>query len=93
MIQTTKGQARVKVGFNPSEDTYITRLKEGTAKLIDSLEALQFNKDEKNIAPEFNRLKAIAQTKYEEACMWAVKCRTLHTDFPSKVNKNELSNS
>lgn len=85
----TKGKSRVRVSFNPSEDTFVAVLKEETAKLIDRLEDL---KEPEAEVGEFKRLIALAQTAYEEACMWAVKARTLHTKYPTNgVEESENS--
>ena len=63
-MEPTLGDRRVRRSFNPSGDDVVDGLKEMTAILIDRCEAL------KDMDP---RLAAMAQTAYEEACMWAVK--------------------
>lgn len=63
----TRGQYRVGSDFNPSGNSEIEQIKGVTATLIDNLE---WHKDR---SPEIDRLIALAQTKYEEACMFAVK--------------------
>lgn len=63
----TLGQKRVRVSFNPSENTNVRAIKEKTAELIDIVETI------KNNDP---RLAALAQTHYEDAAMWAVKLAT-----------------
>jgi len=70
----TLGEIRVRTQFNPAAETgkgdvaeVVEALKQGTATVINLLETLK-DKDP--------RLAAIAQTKYEEACMWAVKLAT-----------------
>lgn len=63
----TAGEQRVRTQFNPSADGVVDQLKQKTAELIDLCEELK-GKDP--------RLAAIAQTKYEEAAMWAVKAAT-----------------
>ena len=63
----TEGERRVRVSFNPSGDGVVGLIKNRTADLIDICETLKA-KDP--------RLAALAQTKYEEACMWAVKAAT-----------------
>lgn len=70
---TTIGHVRVRSGFNPSEREVVKQMKARTALLIDTLEAL---KTEDGHDP---RLISIAQTKYEEAVMWAVKAATANT--------------
>jgi hypothetical protein len=67
----TRGEYKVGISFNPSNDTDVSILKENTALLIDTLDV---DVDPDN--PEAQRCKAIAQTKYEEACMWGVKAIT-----------------
>jgi hypothetical protein len=61
------GASRVRESFNPSKDNVVDKLKRYTADLIDLCE------DFKQLDP---RLAALAQTAYEEACMWAVKAAT-----------------
>jgi hypothetical protein len=61
------GAARVRESFNPSQDNVVDKIKRQTADLIDLCEDL------KQLDP---RLAALAQTAYEEAAMWAVKCAT-----------------
>ena len=62
----TKGTARVRASFNPSDELAVDIIKSRTAELIDLLD--NFDKDP--------RLVALAQTAYEEAAMWAVKAAT-----------------
>jgi hypothetical protein len=61
------GAQRVRESFNPSGDTMVDKIKRYTADLIDLCEEL------KTLDP---RLAALAQTEYESAAMWAVKCAT-----------------
>ena len=74
---TTKGNFRVDVNFNPSQDKGIAHLKNLAAQLIDEVECL--DQDDSNIPEdvrkEVQRLKALAQTNIEQAAMWAVKAR------------------
>lgn len=65
--EKTIGEKRVRVEFNPSNDGVIDQIKQKTADLINLLEELK-SKDP--------RLASLAQTSYEEAAMWAVKCAT-----------------
>lgn len=65
----TKGQQYVRVSFNPSERKDILSTKQITADLIDYLESIK--------TPENGRAVSLAQTAYEEACMWAVKAMTV----------------
>lgn len=66
----TKGEQRVRTTFNPSNDSVVDQLKQKTAELINIVELI--NKQD----AEVHRLKALAQTAYEEAAMWAVKAAT-----------------
>ena len=61
------GAERVRESFNPSKDNMVDKLKRYTADLIDLCEEL------KHLDP---RCAALAQTAYEEACMWGVKAAT-----------------
>jgi len=61
------GAHRVREDFNPSGNETVTKIKRYTADLIDLCNDLD-SKDP--------RCAAIAQTKYEEAAMWAVKAAT-----------------
>lgn len=63
----TIGEDRVRVAFNASGDSKVNLIKKRTAELIDICEVL------KDLDP---RTAAIAQTKFEEAAMWAVKAAT-----------------
>jgi len=63
--EMTKGEKAVRMDFNPLP--VVRTIKEDTAALIDMCETLK-EKD--------GRLVALAQTAYEEACMWAVKAAT-----------------
>jgi hypothetical protein len=61
------GQDRVRVKFNPSDDSVVNQIKQKSAELIDLCETIK-SKDP--------RLAALAQTHYEDAAMWAVKLAT-----------------
>jgi len=63
----TKGQYRVGVSFNPSNHPVVQDVKVAVASLVDLLQPLV------DLGDEAGRCAAIAQTKLEEACMWAVK--------------------
>jgi hypothetical protein len=64
------GEKRVRVEFNPSKQGNVDQLKQKSAELIDLVEQLR------GADQEQNRLIALAQTKYEEAAMYAVKAAT-----------------
>ena len=66
----TKGEQRVRTTFNPNNDSVVDQIKQKTAELINLIELI--NKPD----VEVHRLKAQAQTTYEEAAMWAVKAAT-----------------
>jgi hypothetical protein len=65
----TLGEERLKFNANPSADvhTIISEIRQKSAELIDLCETLK-SKDA--------RLASLAQTSYEQACMWAIKCVT-----------------
>jgi len=65
----TLGEQRVRLDFNPSEDTRVDVFKQLTAQLIDHCELMKSQGRDA-------RLCALAQTAYEEAAMWAVKAAT-----------------
>lgn len=83
----TLGEKRVRIDFNTTNSDIVHELKEKTARIINLLECLKndevsktYDKSEhelKNESGEKLRLLAIAQTAYEEACMWAVKASTI----------------
>ena len=61
------GESRVRMDDGPLDDVWVWDLKTKTAALIDLCELLK-SRD--------GRLAALAQTAYEEACIWAVKAAT-----------------
>lgn len=71
----TKGEYRVGIGFNPSADDMVARIKSAAAGLIDLIESLPSDR-ESEVGNERGRLKALAQTEIESAAMWAVKAAT-----------------
>lgn len=75
----TKGQRRVRVSFNPSQDSIVDQIKQKTAELIDLLDSTPV----KTGPSEKARLLALAQTEYENAAMWAVKCLTTTEEHES----------
>ncbi len=70
----TKGEYRVGINFNPSNDDMVGKIKRMAADMIDLVEAINAHKDGPNT--EVMRLKSIAQTHIEDAAMWAVKAAT-----------------
>lgn len=78
--QTTIGQQRVRISFNPATSERggavsdrVHEIKQKSAELIDLCESL---KGDEGTPPELARLIATAQTNYEQAVMWAVKAAT-----------------
>jgi hypothetical protein len=66
----SKGEYRVGVTFNPSGNERVDLVKAAVAELIDTLQPIV------DFGGEAGRCAAIAQTKFEEAAMWAVKAIT-----------------
>lgn len=71
----TKGEYRVGTKFNPSQESVVDEIKQKTAELIDMIDGIPVCHGALKTA-EIMRLKALAQTAYEEAAMWAVKAAT-----------------
>ncbi len=71
------GEDRVRVKFNPSDNSLVSQIKQQSAAVIDLCEQGK----QVGLYPEYRsieaqRLWALAQTRYEEAAMWAVKAAT-----------------
>ena len=83
----TLGEQRVRTDFDSPENDAVTKIKNKTAELIDDLQAIKNDEVSKTyelseealkyISGEKLRLIALAQTAYEESCMWAVKALTI----------------
>lgn len=71
----TKGEFRVGIDFNPSNDDLVSQIKRQTADLIDLIETIPSDRDSM-VGNERGRLKALAQTEIETAAMHAVKAAT-----------------
>jgi hypothetical protein len=73
----TIGEDRVRIKFNPTEDSLVSRIKQKSAELID----LCSERQGKSTDPfgEEDRLWSLAMTHYEDAAMWAVKAATYKT--------------
>jgi hypothetical protein len=72
----TKGEYRVGIAFNPSNDDMVGRIKRAAADLIDLIESIpKVGLDHPRFS-EVARLKSLAQTAIEEGAMWAVKAAT-----------------
>ncbi|MDV3901187.1 hypothetical protein CMT89_08285 [Elizabethkingia anophelis] len=85
-LKKTLGEERVRVEFNPSDDSMVSLIKQKSAELINLLENVKNDEVSKTyekspealktVSGEKLRLIALAQTSYEEAAMWAVKAVT-----------------
>lgn len=74
----TIGEQRVRIDFNVSGSGAIDQFKSKTADLINDLEDMKVKQSIQNEHnAEYHRLISLAQTAYEEACMWAVKAITI----------------
>lgn len=81
MSTQTKGQYRVGASFNPSKDVMVDQIKAKAAELIDLVETIHTGLNEPTSLStgcglERVRLKALAQTAFEDGAMWAVKAAT-----------------
>lgn len=75
--EMTKGEYRVGITFNPSNDDMVGKIKRAAADLIDLIEGIDLpDRGFSSHAHEISRLKALAQTEIESAAMWAVKAAT-----------------
>lgn len=68
---STKGMYRVGIGFNPSGDPTVAKIKRAAADLIDMIEDIEDMGE-----GEIRRCKAEAQTAVEDGAMWGVKAAT-----------------
>ena len=71
----TKGEYRVGITFNPSNNNKVQEIKLHAANLIDLIEGIPQH-PLLGCDAEVRRLKALAQTAIEEGAMWAVKAAT-----------------
>jgi hypothetical protein len=67
---TTKGEYRVGISFNPANDDTVGKIKRAAADLIDLIDTIPARDG------EVGRLIALAQTHIEDGAMWAVKAAT-----------------
>jgi len=85
----TKGEYRVGINFNPSNDDMVGQIKRLAADLIDKIESIPLPEMEEKDGEvyftdwaedvgELIRLKALAATAVEDGAMWAVKAATKH---------------
>lgn len=65
----TLGEYRVGIGFNPSGDDTVSKIKRQAADLIDLIDSIDGG-------TEVLELKRAAMRKVEGAAMWAVKAAT-----------------
>lgn len=83
----TKGEYRVGINFNPSNDDMVGQIKRLAADLIDKIESIPLPEMEEKDGEvyftdwaegvgELIRLKALAATAVEDGAMWAVKAAT-----------------
>ena len=73
----TKGEYRVGITFNPSNDDMVGKIKRAAAGLIDLIDSIEEHPAQLDMQfSEIKRLKALAQTEVESAAMWAVKAAT-----------------
>ncbi len=69
----TIGEIRCNVDNQKIESSLVENVRSDLADIIDMLEEQRTNKDLSQVSGEKQRLISIAQTKLEEACMFAVK--------------------
>lgn len=80
----TLGEWKVGIGFNPSSDLNVTKIKQGAAEMITFIDAMRQELQSKQettpsgdaLSAEIGRLCSLAQTHIEDAAMWAVKAAT-----------------
>jgi hypothetical protein len=70
------GEDRVRIKFNPSDNSLVSQIKQKSAELIDLCERTNNASSGESVTGEEKRLWALAQTHYEDAAMWAVKAAT-----------------
>ena len=71
---TTLGEKRVGIGFNPSGDNTVSQIKRLAADFIDRVNAIEPGAFED--PGEVGRHKALSLTHAEDATMWGVKAAT-----------------
>ena len=70
-LKMSLGEDRVRIKFNPSDNSLVSQIKQKTAELIDLCGSKALKGSEEQ------RLWALAMTHYEDAAMWAVKAATI----------------
>jgi len=69
---TTLGEDRVRISFNPSDNSLVSQIKQKAAELIDLCAAqVAETRDGEAI-----RCYSLAMTHFEDGAMWAVKAAT-----------------
>ena len=71
----TLGEKRVRTTFNPSNNSLVDQIKQKTAELINLVQEIPLHDFDRDC--ERDRLTDLAEDRYEEAAMWAVKAATL----------------
>ena len=71
------GEDRVRIKFNPSDNSLVSQIKQKSAELIDLCSENERKKTDGPVAGEASRLWSLAMTHYEDAAMWAVKAATI----------------
>jgi hypothetical protein len=72
----TIGEDRVRIKFNPSDNSLVAQIKTKTAELIDLCQKQKYEDIGDRDPNEIMRLWSLAQTHYEDAAMWATKAAT-----------------
>jgi hypothetical protein len=67
----TIGEDRVRVKFNPSDNSLVSQIKQKSAELIDLCEGMRGGATSVKL-----HIIDLAQDAYEDAAMWAVKAAT-----------------
>lgn len=75
-MNKTLGESRVRTSFNPSNVDLVNQVKQKTAELINLMNGLEYNPEDKATYGEFVRVKSLAMTEYESAGHWAIKAVT-----------------
>jgi len=81
------GAQRVRLGFNPSTDSVVDVIKSTTAPVVDVIKSMTADLIDlcETLKAKDARLASLAQTAYEEACMWAVKAETTPAAEPEAL--------
>jgi len=74
--ELTMGEYLVGLDFNPGGKPEVTAVKTDTAAVMDGLHEFMLSQMEEGGNDAAGRCAAVALSKYEEACMWAVKAYT-----------------